>query len=158
VGVWQLLQIVWDSVFSNLTRVSCAFAGLCTCTLYIFKSQVLLKAKRQCSKAKLTMCQVKAFWVVMLCSVVVGYQRFRGPRYLHLQPVHWLLGHFLCTSYWLATPAVPLQSRPISMPFFLILATSLCRWRQHGPLNRWYHTTTLYGASKFTLTMWSWYM
>jgi hypothetical protein len=31
------------------------------------------------------MFQVKVFWVVTLCSVVVGYQCFRGPCYLHLQ-------------------------------------------------------------------------
>jgi hypothetical protein len=29
--------------------------------------------------------QVKVFWVVMLCSVAVGYQCFRGPCCLHLQ-------------------------------------------------------------------------
>jgi len=29
--------------------------------------------------------QVKVFWVVMLCSVVVGYQHFGGPCCLHLQ-------------------------------------------------------------------------
>jgi hypothetical protein len=28
----------------------------------------------------------KAFWVVMLCGVVVGYQCFRGPCCLHLHP------------------------------------------------------------------------
>jgi hypothetical protein len=28
--------------------------------------------------------QVEVFWVVTLCSVVVGYQCFRGPCYLHL--------------------------------------------------------------------------
>jgi len=29
--------------------------------------------------------QVEFFWVVTLCSVVVGYQRFRGPCRLVLQ-------------------------------------------------------------------------
>jgi hypothetical protein len=28
--------------------------------------------------------QVDVFWVLTPCSVVVGYQRFRDPRYLHL--------------------------------------------------------------------------
>jgi len=32
------------------------------------------------------MFQVKVFWVVMLCSAVVGYQHIRGPRCLHLHP------------------------------------------------------------------------
>jgi hypothetical protein len=31
------------------------------------------------------MFQVQIYWVVTLCSVVVGKQRFRGPRCLHLQ-------------------------------------------------------------------------
>jgi len=31
------------------------------------------------------MFQVEVLWVEMLCSVVVGYQRFRGPCRLHLQ-------------------------------------------------------------------------
>jgi hypothetical protein len=29
--------------------------------------------------------QVEDFWVVMLCGVVLRYQHFRGPCYLHLQ-------------------------------------------------------------------------
>jgi hypothetical protein len=29
--------------------------------------------------------QVMVFWVVMLCTVTVGYQHFRGPCCLHLQ-------------------------------------------------------------------------
>jgi len=29
--------------------------------------------------------QVKDFWVVTLCSDMVGYQLFRGPCCLHLQ-------------------------------------------------------------------------
>jgi hypothetical protein len=29
--------------------------------------------------------QVEGFWVVVPCSVVVGYQCFRGPCCLHLQ-------------------------------------------------------------------------
>jgi hypothetical protein len=31
------------------------------------------------------MFQVELFWVVTPCSVVIGYQRFRGPCFLHLQ-------------------------------------------------------------------------
>jgi hypothetical protein len=31
--------------------------------------------------------RVKFFWVVMLCSVVVGYQHFRGPHCLYLYGV-----------------------------------------------------------------------
>jgi hypothetical protein len=31
------------------------------------------------------MFQVDVFWVMTLCSVVVGYQRFGGPCCLHLQ-------------------------------------------------------------------------
>jgi hypothetical protein len=31
------------------------------------------------------MIQVEVFWVVKSCSVVTGYQRFRGPCCLHLQ-------------------------------------------------------------------------
>jgi hypothetical protein len=31
------------------------------------------------------MFQVEVFWFVTPCSVVVGYQRFRGPCCLHLQ-------------------------------------------------------------------------
>jgi hypothetical protein len=33
--------------------------------------------------------QVEAFWVEMLCSVVVEYHCFRGPCYLHLQGEAW---------------------------------------------------------------------
>jgi len=29
--------------------------------------------------------RVKVFWVLISCSVVVGYQHFRGPCCLHLQ-------------------------------------------------------------------------
>jgi len=31
------------------------------------------------------MLQVEVFWVVTQCSNAVGYQRFGGPCYLHLQ-------------------------------------------------------------------------
>jgi len=31
------------------------------------------------------MFHVKVFWVVTLCSVVAGYQYFRGLYFLHLQ-------------------------------------------------------------------------
>jgi len=29
--------------------------------------------------------QVEIFWIVTTCNVVVGYQRFGGPFFLHLQ-------------------------------------------------------------------------
>jgi hypothetical protein len=41
---------------------------------YIRKFEVFMAAK----------IQVEVFWVVTPCSVVVGYQRFRGPCCLHL--------------------------------------------------------------------------
>jgi hypothetical protein len=31
------------------------------------------------------MIQVEVFWVMTQCSVVTGYQRFRGTCYLHVQ-------------------------------------------------------------------------
>jgi len=31
--------------------------------------------------------KVEVFWLVTPCSVVVGYQRFRGPCCLHLHPL-----------------------------------------------------------------------
>jgi hypothetical protein len=34
------------------------------------------------------MFQVEIFWIVTPCSAVVRYQRFRGPRGLHLQGVN----------------------------------------------------------------------
>jgi len=34
------------------------------------------------------------FWFVMSCSVVVGYQHFRGPRCLHLQGEVTCIGKF----------------------------------------------------------------
>jgi len=36
------------------------------------------------------MFQVQVFRIVMLCNVVVGYQRFRSPCCLHLQCFSWL--------------------------------------------------------------------
>jgi hypothetical protein len=36
------------------------------------------------SNTGLSGIQVKVFWIVMSCSVVVGYKRFRGPCFLHL--------------------------------------------------------------------------
>jgi hypothetical protein len=30
--------------------------------------------------------QVKVFWVVMPCTVVVGFQHFKGPCSLHVHP------------------------------------------------------------------------
>jgi hypothetical protein len=51
--------------------------------------------------------QVDVFWDVTPCSVVVGYQRFRGT--------------FCLDRHW--------------------------RRRQHGPLKRWYPTTTLHGVT-----------
>jgi len=36
--------------------------------------------------------QIKVFWVVMLCSVAVQYQHFRGPYCLHLQGIATLCG------------------------------------------------------------------
>jgi hypothetical protein len=41
--------------------------------------------------------QVQVLWVVTLCSLVAGYQRFRGPYCLHLQvEVEMQAGRFVC--------------------------------------------------------------
>jgi len=33
--------------------------------------------------------EVDVFWVVTLCSIVVGYQSFKGPCCLHLHGGEW---------------------------------------------------------------------
>jgi len=43
------------------------------------------KRRQKSKEVYISVCQVKVFWVVMLCSVVVGHQCFRGSCYLHLQ-------------------------------------------------------------------------
>jgi hypothetical protein len=58
--------------------------------------------------------QVKAFWVVMPSSVVVGYQCFRGPCCLHLQVE--------VTGYWKNSIDIGLDTKVQQMP----LATLLC--------------------------------
>jgi hypothetical protein len=40
--------------------------------------------------------EVKVFWVVRLCRVVVRYQHFRGPCCLHLHPE---VGDSMCSFY-----------------------------------------------------------
>jgi hypothetical protein len=79
--------------------------------------------------------QVEVFCVVTRCSVVVGYQRFRGPCCLHLQTEDdgnmdvWEFG------------TLPLH----------YTASQPRRWRQHGPLKCWYPATTLHGVTTQTM-------
>jgi len=52
--------------------------------------EILAKVGIQSSRVsfeayKAVIFQVEVFWVVTPCSVVIGYQRFRGPCILHLR-------------------------------------------------------------------------
>jgi len=74
--------------------------------------------------------QAEFFWVVMPCSVVVGYQRFGGPCCLRLKP----------------EGSVDLRNVGI-LPQHYTAYTSPWRWRQYGPPKRWYPTTKLDGVT-----------
>jgi len=66
---------------------------------------------------------------------VVGYRRFKGPFCLHTEDGGirdvWNVG---------ILPQHYTESR--------------CRWRQHGPLKRWYPTTTLHGMTSQKISTW----
>jgi hypothetical protein len=49
-----------------------------------FNSQSLKFKPNSESFEAFTMVTIQVFWVVTPCSVIVGYQRFRGPYCLHL--------------------------------------------------------------------------
>jgi len=50
---------------------------------------------------------VKVFWVVMSCSIVVGYKHFKGPCCHHLQgEVEWRWRHQSLLE-WYPTPILP---------------------------------------------------
>jgi len=58
--------------------------------------------------------QVEVFWIVKLCSVVVGYQRFRGPHCLFIQGKVAQMGKNdtdMCVSksFWTGCPEQKLQ-------------------------------------------------
>jgi len=52
--------------------------------------------------------QVKVFWVFTPCSVVVGYQRFGGPSFLHL---HGEVTRVRVTLRLMASQSVPLTCK-----------------------------------------------
>jgi hypothetical protein len=103
-------------------------------------------------------------WVVMLCSVVVGYQRFGGPCCLQLQSKDSARGFLGCDAMWCCDriPAfrgpccLHLQGEDSSRGLLGCDAVWCCfripkfqrftlhshlRWRQHGPLKCRYPTT-----------------
>jgi hypothetical protein len=55
------------------------------------------KLFKNCVLFILSLDQVQVFWVMALCSVVVGYQHVGGPYYLQ---VHHLLGKFISIKYF----------------------------------------------------------
>jgi hypothetical protein len=80
--------------------------------------------------------QVAVFWIITPCSNV-GYQRFRGPRCLHLQgEVNPSNRRLLCRDDWAS-----LDLRNIGILPHNYTASQPRRWRQHGPLKRRYPTT-----------------
>jgi hypothetical protein len=87
--------------------------------------------------------QVEAFWVV------VGYQSFRGPCCLY-QAARYTEKS---VSYHITTRRHnPEDGGSMDLWIFGILphhytASQPRRWRQHGPLNLWYPTTSLHGVT-----------
>jgi hypothetical protein len=86
--------------------------------------------------------QVEVFWVVTPCSVVVGYQRFRVPCCLHLNPENLSRGLLSCDAVQ-CCGTIPAIRRT--------LLTPSSGW----PLKLWYHTTTLYGVITQKTSTWS---
>jgi hypothetical protein len=64
---------------------SCVDSSVVFQQQHMFSFLYILSASFEAFTA--VMFQVEIFWGVMPCSVVVGYQRFRGPCCLHLQGV-----------------------------------------------------------------------
>jgi len=62
--------------------------------------------------------QVNFFWVVMPCSVVVGYQHLRGPCWLHLQGGKAWTSETLVTLPQHYTASQPIRSRLESVQLF----------------------------------------
>jgi hypothetical protein len=78
--------------------------------------------------------QVMFFWVVMLCSVVVGYQ--------HLREVHThSIFRVKMSSDFMQCCRTPVFQRSMLSP------SSGLRWKQCGPLKCWSPATTLHGIT-----------
>jgi len=81
--------------------------------------------------------QVKVFWVVMSCSDVVRYQRFRGPCYLHLL-------YFDAVKCCGRTPTFRRSVMPPSSG-----------WRHYGQPKRWYPITSIHGVTTQKTSSWT---
>jgi hypothetical protein len=54
---------------------------------FILSNCIMKSNSARCETFTTVKIQVEVFWVTTLCSVVVGYQRFRGPCCLHLHGI-----------------------------------------------------------------------
>jgi hypothetical protein len=61
-----------------------SFVQISPCSFVVSNTLKYISSAR-CEVFTTVKIQVKVFWVVMLCIIVVGYDHFRGPCSLHLQ-------------------------------------------------------------------------
>jgi hypothetical protein len=74
-------QLTWQCIHITVMRetgtgITKEYLLIASCNLLVWKEAFISEF----------VLQIMAFWVVTLCTVVVGYQRFGGPCYLHLHP------------------------------------------------------------------------
>jgi hypothetical protein len=89
--IYRPVQILMVSTFEwhNSTSVTETIYRPWHCNVTTFQQTIVfinnLWTDLKQNFTQLLMMQVEVFWVVTPYSVVVGYQRFRGPCCLHLQ-------------------------------------------------------------------------
>jgi hypothetical protein len=92
--------------------------------------------------------QVKVFWVVTLCSIVVEYQCFREPCCLHLQALKLVWNILLHINNYIHGDHT--RTSRLHLTKFKVMG----RWRQQGPSKCWYPTTTLCGVTTQETSTW----
>jgi hypothetical protein len=124
----------FNNILQTTSRLIKLFI-LCYCHLFTMWNNKMI-----------TVRSLKSFvykYIRNVTSIHGGEDSSRGAASIFR--VKWVIqqpGLSLWASYWLAAPAIPLQSGPISMLFSPILFTSPWRWKRHGPPKLWCPITT----------------